>query len=243
MMTSRSSISLLSLLLLCSALQVGWARRPAGAPAPGAPAALGDRAFEQHLERGMNLYKQGEYAEAIRELHAAYAIRQMPRLLLNLGQAHRKLGHAREALGFYEMYLKIEPEPRPELKQELDRYIAQARTMIQAAERTRAELGQSAEDPHPAPPAERPQAPGVPAAALSAAAPAAATPGTRPALQLAPVGPPPAKGMAKAPLHRQWWLWTAVGAVVAGGVVTGAVLGSQRGPGVPTDIEIHGLSH
>jgi tetratricopeptide (TPR) repeat protein len=37
--------------------------------------------------------------------------------------------------------------------------------------------------------------------------------------------PPP----RRTPIYKKWWLWTAVGVVVAGGVVTGAVLGSQSG--------------
>jgi tetratricopeptide (TPR) repeat protein len=32
------------------------------------------------------------------------------------------------------------------------------------------------------------------------------------------------------PVYKKWWLWTAIGAVVAAGVVTGAVLGSQQPP-------------
>jgi hypothetical protein len=34
----------------------------------------------------------------------------------------------------------------------------------------------------------------------------------------------------KVPVHKRWWLWTIVGAVVAGGVVAGAVLGSRVPP-------------
>lgn len=40
---------------------------------------------------------------------------------------------------------------------------------------------------------------------------------------LAPPPPPPA------PVYKRWWFWTAVGGVVAGAVVTGAVLGTRPG--------------
>src|SRR5207253_5437541 len=32
------------------------------------------------------------------------------------------------------------------------------------------------------------------------------------------------------PVYKRWWLWTAVGAVVAAGAITGGVLGSQTPP-------------
>jgi hypothetical protein len=32
----------------------------------------------------------------------------------------------------------------------------------------------------------------------------------------------------RTPLYKKWWLWTIVGVVVAGGVVAGAVVGTQK---------------
>ena len=109
----------ISLLLLCLCL----APRPALA-----------NEFDRHYNRGLSLYKEKEYEDAANEFLAAYQIRQLPRILLNIGQAYRKLGKAREALAFYERYLKAEPDPPPKIKQDLDSYIAQTKALLDAPE-------------------------------------------------------------------------------------------------------------
>ena len=95
--------------------------------------------FRRHYEQAIGLYDRGKYEESIAAFQKAYALRQLPRLLLNLGQLHRKLGRAREALGYYELYLRVEPNPEPKLKVELDRYIQQTRAMLEAAQRIQTE--------------------------------------------------------------------------------------------------------
>lgn len=85
---------------------------------------------EQHYNRGLTHYEKKDYPNAIREFQAAYKIRQLPRILLNIGQVYRKLGMASTALRFYEHYLRVEPKPKPEIKQEVDRYIAMTRAML-----------------------------------------------------------------------------------------------------------------
>ena len=62
--------------------------------------------FQEHYDRGVKLYGERDYGQAIEEFQAAFAIRQLPRLLFNMAQAHRKLGHAGEALGLYQRYLR-----------------------------------------------------------------------------------------------------------------------------------------
>jgi len=97
-------------------------------PVQGAPMKAG--AAEQHYNRGLAYYESKDYPNAIREFQAAYKIRQLPRILLNIGQVYRKLGMASTALRFYEHYLRVEPKPKPEIKQEVDRYIAMTRAML-----------------------------------------------------------------------------------------------------------------
>ena len=46
--------------------------------------------------------------------------------------------------------------------------------------------------------------------------------------------PGPDKPAARKPLYRRWWLWTIVGAVVAQGAVTGAILGTPARLFIPT---------
>src|SRR5258708_1076485 len=62
--------------------------------------------FEKHTDHAITLYQQQHYEDSIREFQAAYAIRPWPRLLFNIGQAHLKLGQAKEALSYYEHYLR-----------------------------------------------------------------------------------------------------------------------------------------
>jgi tetratricopeptide (TPR) repeat protein len=98
-----------------------------GSPRPG----LG-QSFDKHYKRGLALYQEKDYEGAVAEMSAAYEQRQLPRLLLNIGQAYRKMGKAREALLYYERYLKADPGAPPQLKAEIDSYIEQTRTLIEA---------------------------------------------------------------------------------------------------------------
>ncbi len=116
---SRSSTSLW-LLLLC----VLWGAQPVQAKST--------KDFQQHYDRAIELYQGERYTDAIKEFTAAYAIKQLPRVLFNIGQAHLKLGEAKEALGFYERYLQLEPKPPPELQSKLEASMAQARSMLNA---------------------------------------------------------------------------------------------------------------
>jgi tetratricopeptide (TPR) repeat protein len=58
-----------------------------------------------HFNEGMQLYGNGKYDAAIRELRLAYALEQVPELLYVLGQAERKSGHCDEAIAHYLQYL------------------------------------------------------------------------------------------------------------------------------------------
>jgi len=94
--------------------------------------------------------------------------------------------------------------------------------------------------------AETPPAP-VPTpipAALPATAPAAAapiSPAISPAAPLvAPADPlgltqtaPPPEPQEAPPVYKRWWFWTGIGAIVAGGVVTGVVLSKKSAPKSP----------
>lgn len=96
-----------------------------------APAA--DRA-DHHYKRALKHYESKEYPSAIKEFQAAYRVRQLPKILLNIGQVYRKLGMASTALKFYQHYLRVEPNPKAEIKAEVDRYIAQTKAMLDPPE-------------------------------------------------------------------------------------------------------------
>ena len=82
----------------------------------------------------MSLYEDKNYEEAATELKKAYELRQLPRVLLNLGTVYRKMGKADLALEFYERYLKAEPDPPPKIKKDLDAFIAQTKALVEAKE-------------------------------------------------------------------------------------------------------------
>jgi hypothetical protein len=78
-------------------------------------------------------------------------------------------------------------------------------------------------------PVEPPVTPAV--SAQVAAAAALPAPAREPVAPLQPVGPDPAEGDRgeSSSVFGQWWFWTAVGVVIAGGVATGVVL-AQSSP-------------
>lgn len=218
--------------------------------------------FRKHYQQALSFYERGQYQESIQEFQAAYAIKQLPKLVLNMGQAHRKLGHAKEALGYYELYLRIEPDPEPKLKAELDRYIQQTRLMLAAAERIRdesqaasrqaaqerAQEQQLGRTTRPAPDTGV-AAPERDGAAAATAAPGRSEPAAAESNQSAPAGATPRQAAesltasapeAARPVYKRPWFWGVVGgagAVLTAGIVTGVVLGT-RGSGIPDNIQI-----
>jgi hypothetical protein len=85
---------------------------------------------DHHYKRALKYYESKDYPTAIKEFQAAYRVRQLPKILLNIGQVYRKLGMASTALKFYQHYLRVEPNPKAEIKAEVDRYIAQTQAML-----------------------------------------------------------------------------------------------------------------
>jgi tetratricopeptide (TPR) repeat protein len=61
---------------------------------------------KSYLEAGLQLYNQGRYEAAIRELRLGYALEPLPEILYTLGQSARKLGRCEEAIGYYRQYLR-----------------------------------------------------------------------------------------------------------------------------------------
>src|SRR5438094_791696 len=73
----------------------------------GAAAAHADL-FREHYELALRLYGEGKLDESLQEFKAAYAVHQLPRILINIAKIYRKLGHPREALTFLDMYRSLE---------------------------------------------------------------------------------------------------------------------------------------
>ena len=182
------------------------------------------------------LYKAGKYdaaAEIFLRLSNDYP--DMLVLTRNLGACYYYLHRPEPALSNLREYLERAQNITPEDRREVEAWIAEMEKL----------RNQMAASPSPAPvspppavaSAVPPSTPGPPAAAEPASPnPPAASP-----LPTAPGEPvqqgldlrqaPAEQGAAAAPKSgSRWWLWTGIGAVVVGGVVT-AVLLSTRSPG------------
>lgn len=86
--------------------------------------------FEQHYQAGASLYDAGWFLAASERLQAAYRIHPMSTLLINIGQAFRKAGFAAQALFYYEKFFQVEPSPAPEVRSEVEGFIAQAQASL-----------------------------------------------------------------------------------------------------------------
>ncbi len=214
-MTSRWFASAL-LLVSVSA----WAQStsgPAGAQpavsAPSQPQATApgkdSRTLREIIDSATKHFQSGEYDEAIVEFQAAYAKRQIPTLLFNIAQAHRKAGHFAEALALYERFLK--EDPKSALLPEAEAHAAAMRARLdaekasaerEAAERLAKKRAEEAEALAIAREAERKKA--------------------EDALLLASKAKEP-------PVYKKAWFWGVIGGVVAAGAITaGVVIGIQQ---------------
>lgn len=205
---------------------------------------------EVHYKRGLGAYEAKDYARAIREFQTAYRVRQLPRILLNIGQVYRKLGMASTALKFYEHYLRVEPRPKPELKAEVDRYIAQTRAMLdppdivplpsKSAAAAAAEAVASApSDITPVPewsedPAARQRGHGQPGSAI-VSQPSLGSMSLRPlppGVTLVALPPPP----PETPVYKKPWFWGVIGGIAAGAVITGIAVGITQANSAPPTV-------
>ena len=94
-----------------------------------APAAAQEKAsFRERYDQAAALYKANQYAEAVTAFQALYDEKQVPILLFNIAQAHRRAGLLEDAVPFYERFLK--ENPKPELQKEAEGYLKEIRDML-----------------------------------------------------------------------------------------------------------------
>ena len=165
--------------------------------------------LDQRIAAAMKLYAAQDYAGAVRELESAYRIKPLNRLLFNLGIAHRKLGHLREALDYFERYRSARSTLDAQVP--VDRYIDDLRTKLAAEERVAPPETPTVAAPRPT--VEAPQA--TPPPIELRPAPVAAAP-VRPLLVVSRPVPPPRRKLYKA-----WWVWTAAAAATVAAVAIG----------------------
>lgn len=133
MTTFRWHASALVLLLLAGS--------PAAAQEPSAPSssststgAAGTTAepktAKEFIGRATQRFSAGEYAAAIDDYRAAYQLRQLPTLIFNIAQAHRKASQWQEALANYERFIK--EDSKSSLVPEAEAHAAAMRAKIEA---------------------------------------------------------------------------------------------------------------
>lgn len=91
MYRSSSSAGVVVLLLLASSVRA--------APSPAAE-------FQRNVAEAKAHFDSQSYEQAIDSLRAAYLIQPLPRLLMNMGSAFRKLNRHAEAVTYYDRYLR-----------------------------------------------------------------------------------------------------------------------------------------
>lgn len=215
-------------------------------------------AAEIHYKRGVLAYEAKDYARAIREFQSAYKVRQLPRILLNIGQVYRKLGMASTALKFYEHYLRVDPKAKPEVKAEVDRYIAQTRAMLdppdivplpsKSAAAAAAEAVASAPSDITPVPEMSESLDGTPGKGRGKGpkgrpgidpGPVVAVPSTGWSLRPTPVVPPPIVLVVpppEKPFYKKGWFWGVIGGVAAGAIITGVAISATRSNGAPPTV-------
>jgi len=77
------------------------------------------------LHDGLDLNRQGEYAQALEKFQAAYAAYPSPKLWFNIGQVQLALDHPVEAVEAFEKFVALVPDAQPEDKKVARSAVAQ----------------------------------------------------------------------------------------------------------------------
>lgn len=126
---------------------------PDSAPTPtAAPLSPAELSAKELTSRGIRDFQTGQFDAAVEAFSAAYVLSPNPMFLFNIGQAHRKAGHPREALTNYQLFLRKAPDSP--LRPETEAYIAlvQAQLQTPAANSRLAPEPSTARDVHSSPP-------------------------------------------------------------------------------------------
>ena len=173
-----------------------------------------------HFQQATAHFAVGEFAEAAAEYQAAFKIKSDPALLFDAAQAWRQAGEHKRALVCFKNYVSLFPHAaQVAIARE---HIDKLKEAIAAEEKARTNPPTGTVDPNAAP------SPGVAPAPASAAV--VAQPASAPAPAVALTTPTATEHREHTPVYKKWWLWTALGVVVAGGVTAGVVLRTRPAP-------------
>jgi len=218
------------------------------------------------LSEGTAAYGRGDYAAALDKFTAAYKIFPSPKLWFNIGQANRDLGRPVDAVAAFDRFLREADDAPAETLAEARRSAAELKTKLgqlkvtcttdgaevtvdgkQVGSTPLGEMVWTTPGRHQVAVQREGFSPAIEDVTVVVGQSAAVNFELRPidlratnaSADGALVG-----GAAPAetkPVYRRAWFWIAVGAVVAGGVVTGVVLANQSnssGPGGTTTLGI-----
>jgi len=119
-----------------------------------------------HYERGRSYFQVGEYRKALDEFKAAHVEKNDPAYIYNIAECHRLLGESKDAVAFYQRFLRLVPQTHP-LRSEAEQRITQLESPPAPMSATATPNGPASPPPPGPPPAN---------AVPPTAAPAAATP-------------------------------------------------------------------
>ncbi|MDB4965139.1 MAG: hypothetical protein JWN44_828 [Myxococcales bacterium] len=187
-----------------------------------------DRSVEarRHFENGTRMYAKGQLAEALVEFEKANELKPDAALLYDLAETHRALGHDSSALAFYRAFL--EAAPYSSKREEVDGKIRLLADQVVRRDSERKQIeADVAAHAREAEEAKRVAQQFSAIATLQTLRAEEAQKAAREAQQRAD------KVMAlnqAVPIYKRWWLWTLVGAVAVGVVITTVVVATPQVP-------------
>jgi PEGA domain/Tetratricopeptide repeat len=226
-------------LLLGPTLALAQPAPPQNAPPPGNDLELA----KAHFATGELYYERGRYPDAAREFEEAYRLSQRPELLYNMGKSYDGIGDHARALAAYRRFLNA-VVVSPDRAQVTDR--AKQLQLLVGVVTIKASVDGSAVTIDGLAVGTTPLAealelnPGahkmeiVHEGFATWRGDVTAAPGAQQTVNAEQISlvkvirvEVPEK---KVPIYKRWWLWTAVGVVIAAGAVTAGVLVSQQPP-------------
>ena len=174
----------------------------------------------QHYETATAHFAVGEFAEAAAEYQAAFKAKPDPALLYDAAQAYRLANYPEKALILYRNYLQLFPK---------EANIAEVRAQI---EKLKQAIDAAADKARSSPPTDTSAPTHIkPDSSKTETTTHATTEDSRhssssqvePTSQAVKTDRP----FRTTPLYKRWWPWTAVGVVVASGVIVAVVLSTK----------------
>jgi outer membrane protein assembly factor BamD (BamD/ComL family) len=179
----------------------------------------------RHYDEGSTAYSLGDFTHAAEEYKAAYKAKPDPAFLYNIAQAYRLANDAPNALFFYRSFLHNLPDAPN--RQEVEDRIAKLEAQLAARDAMVKQPPNTTIPPEGRAPAKPPVVESKPTVVESQ--PMVSTPSPAQPELVVTAAPPP----KHTPVYKKWWLWTAVGVVVAGaaaGTAAALVLSKPSAP-------------